>query len=240
MISLGCSLLCDQPCCPLICNTDFTKPCAFFIFTNKHLSSLVFTLTSITHFFSPSLALSTQSCPHFFKTCFHSNCGNQSNRHPHPPGQTRVYLPPRASPRLARSPQTGSTTLGPSIPVVPTPTPPCTPSSFRPCSPVPSIISAPRPPSRPHKGCEPKEKKRRNKKKARIIQPLPCRTVLAQVPSFVPGPASPRLACPANTPSSRREQQPAGLGDGTGVWCYLKRYSLAPRMAPWSPADSAC
>lgn len=159
---------------------------------------------------------------------------------PPPPSQTRVYLPPRASPRLARSPQTGSTTLGPSIPVVPTPTPPCTPSSFRPCSPVPSIISAPRPPSRPHKGCEPKEKKRRNKKKARIIQPLPCRTVLAQVPSFVPGPASPRLACPANTPSSRREQQPAGLGDGTGVWCYLKRYSLAPRMAPWSPADSAC
>lgn len=90
------------------------------------------------------------------------------------------------------------------------------------------------------KAANPKKRKGKIKKKVRIIQPLPCRTVLAQVPSFVPGPASPRLACPANTPSSPREQQPAGLGDGTGVWCYLKRYSLAPRMAPWSPADYAC
>lgn len=156
---------------------------------------------------------------------------------PPPPGQARVYLPPRATPRLARSPQTGSTTLGPSIPVVPRPPPP------------PVFAHAPQfhpsylPPGLHHvltKAANPKKRKGKIKKKARIIQPLPCRTVLAQVPSFVPGPASPRLACPANTPSSPREQQPAGLGDGTGVWCYLKRYSLAPRMAPWSPADSAC
>lgn len=193
---------------------------------------------SITHIFSPSLALSTQSCPQFFQTCFHSNCGNQSNRHPHPPARpasTYHPEPPHASHVPLRQ---GARHWAP--PSLSSLHPPCAPSSFRPCSPVPSIISAPRPPSRPHKGCEPKEKKRQNKKKARIIQPLPCRTVLAQVPSFVPGPASPRLACPANTPSSLREQQPAGLGDGTGVWWYLKRYSLAPRMAPWSPADSAC
>lgn len=30
------------------------------------------------------------------------------------------------------------------------------------------------------------------------------------------------------------------LGDGTGVWCYLKQYNLVPSMAPWSPADPVC
>lgn len=91
------------------------------------------------------------------------------------------------------------------------------------------------------KATGPKEKKRQNKKKKhKRIRPLPCRTVLAQVPSFVPGPAFPRLVCPANTPSSLRKQQPGGLGVGSGVWCYLKRYSLAPGTAPWSPADSTC
>ncbi|KAI9523609.1 hypothetical protein NQZ68_026551 [Dissostichus eleginoides] len=78
------------------------------------------------------------------------------------------------------------------------------------------------------------------------LHPCPCgvpqlinapQTVLAGGPSFVPGPAFPRLVSPANTPSSLREQQPGGLGDGTGVWCYLKQYSWAPSLAPWSPAD---
>lgn len=177
-----------------------TLTCAsFFIFADNHPSSLVFTLTSITHFFSPSLVLSTQSCPHFFKTCFHSNCGNRSNRHPHPLARPHVYLPPRATPRLARSPQTGSTTLGPSIPVVraPTPPPPCTPLSFRPCSPVPSIISAPRPPSRPHKGCEPKEKKRQNKKKGENNTAATMQNSAGPSTVFCPGPclSSPGLPC---------------------------------------------
>lgn len=51
--------------------------------------------------------------------------------------------------------------------------------------------------------------------KERRIQPLPCRTVLAEVPSIVPGPASPRLVSPKNTPSSPRKQQPHCWGDGT-------------------------
>lgn len=90
----------------------------------------------------------------------------------------------------------------------------------------------------PTKAANPK--KRKGKGEARRIQPLPCRTVPARVPSFVPGPASPRLVSPANTPSSPREQQPGGLGDGTGVCCYLKQYSSAPSLAPWSPADPVC
>ena len=143
----------------------------------------------------------------------------------------RVRLPPRATPCLARSSQTGSTTLRPRAPL------------------RPQLVHAP-PPNSIHHICPPAsiaspqrqlpQRKEKAKKDGRRIQPLPCRTVLAWGPSFVPGPASPRLVSPANTPSSLGEQRPGGLGDGTGVWFYLKQHSKAPSMAPWSPADPVC
>lgn len=121
-------------------------------------------------------------------------------------------------------------------------------------APHPHLLCAPpglsMPPSSIHHICPPASitfptkasnpKKRKGKKEGRSIQPLPCRTVLAGEPAFVPSPASPRLDSPANTPSSPGEQQPRSLGGGTEEWCYLKQYSLAPSMAPWSPADSVC
>lgn len=89
--------------------------------------------------------------------------------------------------------------------------------SFYPCTSVPSIISAPPLPSPgPHHVLTKAASQRKEKaEKERRIQPLPCRTVLAEVPSIVPGPASPRLVSPKNTPSSPRKQQPHCWGDGT-------------------------
>ena len=130
----------------------------------------------------------------------------------------------------------------PPPPPPPSPPPPPTPPPTRLAPPpLPKFHPSYLPPGLHHvttKAANPK--KRKGKGEARRIQPLPCRTVPARVPSFVPGPASPRLVYPANTPSSPREQQPGGLGDGTGVCCYLKQYSSAPSLAPWSPADPVC
>lgn len=136
--------------------------------------------------------------------------------------------PPRATPCLARSAQAGSTTLGPYV--------------FMPLTlsiQLGSIHHICDPPGPRHVLTKAASQRKEKAEKERRIQPLPCRTVLAEVPSIVPGPASPRLVSPKNTPSSPRKQQPRGWGDGTwGV--LLKRYSLDPAMAPWSPADRTC
>lgn len=113
--------------------------------------------------------------------------------------------PPRATPCLARSAQAGSTTLGPYV-FMPLTLSIHLGSIHHICNPPP------RSPSCPYKGSKPRKEKG---EKERRIQPLPCRTVLAEVPSIVPGPASPRLVSPKNTPSSPRKQQPHGWGDGT-------------------------
>lgn len=115
-----------------------------------------------------------------------------------------LSLSPRATPCLARSSQAGSTTLGPSILMALT-------LSMRPDS-IHHICT----PSGPHHVPTKAASQRKEKaEKERRIQPLPCRTVPAKVPSIVLGPASPRLVSPENTPSSPRKQQPHSLGDGT-------------------------
>lgn len=132
---------------------------------------------------------------------------------------------PEATPCLARSSQTGSTTPGPSIQVHPVPSPPL--SSYM----APQFHPSYLPPSSFHhaRTKAANAEKRRIRKKGRRIQPLPCRTVLAKGPPFVPDHAWLCLVSPANTPSSSGEQQPRGLGDGTRVWCYLKHIVRASR-----------
>lgn len=116
----------------------------------------------------------------------------------------QVSLPPKATPCLARSLQTGSTTQGPSILIFPGPPPRL----------VPSIISAPFSFHRvPTKAAN---QKKSQKKRGRRIQLLPCRTVLARGLPFVPGHASPRLVSPTN-PTLFSEGTTAPKAWGMGV-----------------------
>lgn len=69
---------------------------------HRQSSSIICIYSHIHHtpLFTFACIYITQSCPHFFKTGFHSNCGNQSNRHPRPPARPASTYhpgPPHAS-----------------------------------------------------------------------------------------------------------------------------------------------
>lgn len=128
---------------------QFPTRCNILLYTSSCVRTAQ-TLTSLTHFISPTLAAPPPiSIQTLSKRSTH-------NIQPYPP-VIPLRPSPGATPCLARSSQTGSTTLGPSIPIFSVAPP------ARPSLPVPSIISAPRPPSHPHKGSQTKEKKRQKK-----------------------------------------------------------------------------
>lgn len=139
--------------------------------------------------------------------------------------------PPRATPCLARSAQAGSTTLGPYVFM------PLTLSIHlgsihhicNPPSPVP-IMSLQRQQAKEKK----KEKRREEYSRYHAEQCWPKYRLLSR--------ALPLLAWSLlkTHPLLPGNNSPTAGGMELGVCCCLKRYSLDPGMAPWSPADRTC
>lgn len=139
----------------------------------------------------------------------------------------QVSLPPKATPCLARSLQTGSTTQGPSILIFPGPPPRL----------VPSIISAPFSFHRvPTKAANQKKSQKKGGEEYNCYHAEQCwleDCLLSRAMHLL------AWSLLQTQPSSLREQQPLRLGGW--VWFWLKQYIVkVPLMAPWSPANPSC